>query len=866
MFFSVYTLTMIQFDSNSWIIDGKRKFIISAAVHYFRLPRAEWAAVIRKARLGGCNAIETYIAWNYHETAEEQWDFSGDKDLAAFFAICHDEGMYVIVRPGPYICAEWDFGGLPYYLNNTDGIEYRCSNAAYEQAVRRYFERIMPIIRRYQLGSGGSIIMVQIENEYHAFGKKDLAHIRFLEELTRGFGITVPLVSCYGAGRNTVEMRNFWSGAERAAAVLRERQSGQPLGIMEFWIGWFEHWGGEPQKHKPAEAVLSHCFEALKSGFVFFNYYMYFGGSNFGSWGGRTIGAHKIFMTQSYDYDAPLDEFGFETEKYRLLAVLHTFIAWLENDLTAGSLLIQEQAEHELSVTKAEYPSCRVYYYAHTGKERRQVSLTLDNEEYDFSIQPEFCTPVITEKKITEWLRLCLCTEITSGFYADSAEIFMRKNTQGILVFELSEEAKAETQNGTPLFVEQKKTPEGRYRLSVQCVYEKEDALVLRCKRFSYTIRLRSLEKPRSTRYFDDLRHTEIQTKNWQCRPEVFDFTRAKTFDNPQSFSAMDRFSGYLAYQTEIIRKESGKTLLFLTSLEDPALLFVNGSFYSAIKELGCVCVEIELRQGKNKLVFVVQNMGRYNYTAGIGEPKGLSGAVYADAKTLPLLDGWKIDNAGASFSLDAMPKIDGDIPFVFEFENPRYDVAFLCGEGASSCALNGKASKVLFEERTAWNRLFHVFSIADASAALTSGTNELYLDVLQKGTIQKLSLFLAAESDRLRNWNVRPIAEVQDFLSAKNLPMYTDTGKIFPSFYKTRVRLSPAKTPVLAAYLKLGSLQKGNIYFNGFDIGRFWNIGPQIKYKIPVSLLQETNELVIFDEYGANPNGVSLCIVTDNC
>ncbi|MCC2686330.1 MAG: beta-galactosidase, partial [Paenibacillaceae bacterium] len=246
-------MQIVRYDDKSWFIRDQRIFIISAAIHYFRLPRQEWAEVLDKARAAGCNCVETYIPWNWHEEKEGEWDFSGDKDLEAFLSMCEERELYAIVRPGPYICAEWDFGGLPWWLSAKPDMKYRCYHEPFLHYVDLYLNQVIPRIERHLITRGGTVIMVQVENEYQAWGIPDRRYMEYLRDGMIRRGIEgVPLVTCYGAVDGAVEWRNFWSNPAKHAEVLEQRMAGQPKGILEFWIGWFEQWGGAGANQKSA--------------------------------------------------------------------------------------------------------------------------------------------------------------------------------------------------------------------------------------------------------------------------------------------------------------------------------------------------------------------------------------------------------------------------------------------------------------------------------------------------------------------------------------------------------------------------------------------------------------------------------------
>src|SRR3954468_23599909 len=189
----------ISYDTKSFSIDGQRKLILSGEVHYFRMPRAEWKPVLQLAKAAGLNAISTYIPWNFHEVQEGKWDFKDDHDLEAFLKLCKQLKLLVIARPGPYICAEWTFGGFPSWLHSKGIRHFRTSDTSYLAPVDHYLEKILTILARNQVNRGGSVFLVQIENEFD-YAPQDPAYLRHLEHKFKK-KLSVPLFFCLGDTR-----------------------------------------------------------------------------------------------------------------------------------------------------------------------------------------------------------------------------------------------------------------------------------------------------------------------------------------------------------------------------------------------------------------------------------------------------------------------------------------------------------------------------------------------------------------------------------------------------------------------------------------------------------------------------------------
>jgi len=315
--------------SDAFLLDGKPFQLISGEIHPARVPAEYWRHRIQMARGMGTNTIAAYIFWNYHETAEGTFDFSsGNRDLARFFRTAQEEGQWVILRPGPYVCAEWDFGGLPPYLLKDPTLKVRCLNPRYMQAVERYIARLAQVIKPWLVTNGGPILMLQIENEYGSYGN-DRAYIARLKELWLKNGVNIPFFTGDGPTAYMLEAGRVAGGAigldsgssEKHWELARSIAPGVPIFSSETYPGWLTHWA-EGWARTTVESIVKEVtflLDAKKS----FNFYVIHGGTNFGFTAGANAGGkgYEPDVT-SYDYDAPVTEQGRPTAKYQALRAL----------------------------------------------------------------------------------------------------------------------------------------------------------------------------------------------------------------------------------------------------------------------------------------------------------------------------------------------------------------------------------------------------------------------------------------------------------------------------------------------------------------------------------------------------------------
>lgn len=318
-----------ELSKTEFLLDGKPFQIISGEMHPARIPREYWKHRIQMAKAMGCNTVAAYVFWNYHEQEPGHFDFSsGNHNIAEFIQLAQEEGMWVLLRPGPYVCAEWEFGGLPPYLLRTPDIKVRCMDPRYMEAVERYVSAVATQVKPLLVSQGGPVIMVQVENEYGSYGN-DKQYLRRLKELWQQNGIDVPFYTADGptafmleAGTVDSAAIGLDSGSSDADFAAANRQNPDvPAFSSESYPGWLTHWGEKWAKPDPAGILREVKFLMDKQ--HSFNLYVIHGGTNFGFSAGANAGGkgYEPDLT-SYDYDAPINEQGNATPKYMELRKL----------------------------------------------------------------------------------------------------------------------------------------------------------------------------------------------------------------------------------------------------------------------------------------------------------------------------------------------------------------------------------------------------------------------------------------------------------------------------------------------------------------------------------------------------------------
>jgi len=308
--------------SESFLLQGKPFVIRCGEMHFARIPRAYWRHRLQMAKAMGLNTICAYLFWDLHEPAPGKFNWKGQADAAEFCRIAQEEGLYVLLRPGPYSCAEWDFGGLPWWLLQKKPLVLRSRDPLYLRCCERYLTEVGRRLAPLQVDRGGNILMVQVENEYGSYGT-DTLYIGALGDMLRHAGFTVPLFTCDGPVQLRNDTRsdifsavNFGSEPAEGLKALRAVRPGGPLMVSEYYPGWFDSWGGRHTTGSSDKIVsdLRYMLDHQAS----FSIYMVHGGTTFGLWSGANADPYMP-ETSSYDYDAPISENGVATPKYYAL-------------------------------------------------------------------------------------------------------------------------------------------------------------------------------------------------------------------------------------------------------------------------------------------------------------------------------------------------------------------------------------------------------------------------------------------------------------------------------------------------------------------------------------------------------------------
>ncbi|WOL17569.1 beta-galactosidase 5-like [Canna indica] len=391
----------VTYDRKAIIINGQRRILISGSIHYPRSTPEMWEGLIQKAKDGGLDVIQTYVFWNGHEPSPGSYNFEGRYDLVRFIKTVQKVGLYVHLRIGPYVCAEWNFGGFPVWLKYVPGISFRTDNEPFKMAMQGFTQNIVQMMKSESLfaSQGGPIILSQIENEYgpvgKAFGSAGHSYANWAGEMAVGLKTGVPWVMCKeeDAPDPVINTCNgFYCDS------FTPNKPYKPTMWTEAWSGWFTEFGGTIRQ-RPVQDLAFGVARFIQKGGSFINYYMYHGGTNFG----RTAGGP--FITTSYDYDAPIDEYGLVREpKYGHLKELHKAIKLCEKALVSADPVVTSLGSlQEAHIFSSESGGCAAFLANHDQDSFARV--TFNNMHYNLppwsiSILPDCRNVVFNTAKV----------------------------------------------------------------------------------------------------------------------------------------------------------------------------------------------------------------------------------------------------------------------------------------------------------------------------------------------------------------------------------------------------------------------------------------------------------------------------------
>lgn len=929
---------MITYDAKSFIVARRRLWIVAGEVHYFRHPRAEWREVLLRAKRAGLNTIATYIPWNFHESTEGVADFEGDRDLAHYLDLIRELGMYAMARPGPYICSEWDGGGIPAWLCARPVRRFREDDPVYLAAVESWFDRLLPIIAEHQVTRGGPVITVQNENEYP--GGWDASMRRYIRKLNAMFarhGIEVPILACnvHGATDKTVQINSTTDERDQLIEPgmiltynnhtivdpvydLRDRQPDAPLIATEFWCGAPVYWGERVSDWPDHRSVARAAYEYASTGTQVV-YYMFEGGTNFGFWAGNNIAT-------SYASGYPIGDGGRLTDKYYAIRPPNLFAGQFAPYL-AGSdevpdragiaapdgvrLVVRRCAEGNLAFLSAPDGRGEIPVVLPGGQR-----LTVHMGQVSAAVLPVGLD--VFDRVTVDYSNLTLLAR-------DEARraliLYGPAGTEGVV-----------SVNGQRCVVPVGRCTVAHRRAGGINVIVADEQMARRCwiagghivfgadfvaeVGADGSVEVKVSDATGPVMYLDaegrpeqlPTRHTERDERPpelgpWRVAPAA-DIVSGRSpgwapLDEPCAHERLGVVQGYVWYRAEVECADGGVRTLLLTHAPNRVSVFVNGHYHGTHARHRSVRMRdeyahptdwafeeltVRLAKGTNTLVFLSDDLG-HNYD--IPAPVGLQGPVYVGSRRLevdavrqtpPLAvstDAFNFLYSRDYRTPEPLPGIEFDLPV-----GPDEEAIVTVHGVPAWLTVNGEDVLPMSYPESPWTMFGQIkrwiaWRLPDSDGGRTRTARIAHAAHSAQTLAENLVVYLVPKSGRCVNWHWRAWEGEDDLQPARVvtndeaaddgvvrlLPVGTRLARkgrtMTPSWFGARFAMPEGQRPV---FLDIGEMQKGQVYLNGRNVGRFWRSGgTQERYYLPRSWMAADNQLVVFEELGLHPQGAAL-------
>jgi hypothetical protein len=916
----------ISYDAQSFSVDGRRVWLVSGSVHYARVPRALWRDRLRAAKQAGLNCIDTYVFWNLHEPAPGQFDFEGERDLRRFIEIIAEEGLFCILRPGPFIDSAWDFAGLPAWLTQQPDIALRQSNRAFLEATARYLGAVMAQVRDLQVsepvhgrierpGAGnppgapaggfaqrssgaGPILMMQAEHQWLSHNPdEEEAYLRQVARYLRENGATVPITNCNMLHQPVEGTLNTWNAAGHLATDLRQLavvQPDAPRFVSEYWTGGVDTWGAD---HQTVDAALHEyrMAEMLASG-AQFNLSPFHGGTNFAFHGGRTVDGEGGYATTSFDGDAPLHEAGGRGTKYHATKRLATFASQFHhvfaNLHTAAphAAVAPSETKHPLSVVHRTGDQSDVVFIFKSAEDK--------TDRIDLMLPDGQTLPVPIGSDRVAWLLLQAnlgavrlnYTNLRPWAFIEKRMLvlFGPAGSDGLVALD-DVQYHIKVPTGKTPTVEQHEglTLVVLSREQVDAAYLGKQGLIVGADG------LDEADQPRPLRGWGQMHQIGLDATHekqnvtqprkpsaprlsqWQHAPldALVDGSdeRYTKIDGPKSLEALEANFGYGWYQVSLGKSRQGRMLM--PAGGDRLHLYQKGKLKTVLGEgPGATPMPTSLTLG-GELVALADNLGRRSNGYGLGEVKGLAEHIYtvepiklnapkriaeraADPFTLSgYVPGHRKGEQPPSESLAWTFKPANRKPVILEIADLPVDVTVLIND-----------TPVAFyaaHEAGPWRCLLDPKN----DEATTGGQNRLKLSPMQAidrqvNVTKYVTLHQTKEAITAKTqWHFAPWRMPGDDAFG-DLP---NKAADQPAWFRSMFHVKQTSMPL---FVEPRGMSKGQIYLNGYNVGRYFiatrdgkAVSPQKQYYLPESWLRtdEANVLMLFDEHGNTPGNVRL-------
>ena len=904
----------VSYDGRSFSIDGRRIWLVSGAIHYTRVPRGLWRDRIRAAKQAGLNCIETYVFWNAHEQAPGEFDFAGELDLRAFVQAVAEEGLYCIIRPGPYVCSEWDFGGLPAYLHGVvdkkgNRPRLRENEPLFMEAVDRYLRAVLSEVGDLQVTSqgGGPIVLMQAENEWFCHHPEaGGAYFERLVSMLRQHGCGVPIVNCNNLWQPAEGTIDTWNGSRNLPAMMRQlahvRPDAPPM-VMEYWPGWFDNWGGEHSTHVDAGTHAYRMAGLIGVG-AQFNLYMFHGGTNFGFTAGRTTIGDSCFMTTSYDYDAPLGEAGGRGDKYAATKRLCTFASQFGHVLAAcenapaPSVALSEE-DHPVALLHQRGGQGEVVMLVKAAKDKtRQTQLLLPNGlKLDVPHAGQRAAWVLLNASLGGAATLDY-TSLSPWALIDRKllVVFGPAGARGVVSIDGEHHEVTVPTGKTPTLIEGDPVHIAVLNHEqIDAAYLTDDALLIGCdgldrddraiarKGWGSLLKVTTDGDLSRKRMTPAIEPTAPKLNKWQTLSlkTLIDGTddAYQSIDGPACLGALGQPFGYGWYRFTHKQSISGKA--FVHDGGDRLHVYQQGKLTGLLgKGEGASDQPTALKLAGDTVV-LADNLGRYNYGQEVGnDRKGLADHLYFLKPIKPGKPERLKQPAGDPFALQALayhqhagarPMAEA-LAWTIKPESRKPIMLEIDGLGQPSVVTVNDQPVRYYAGELSGGKMRVLLDPAD-DGPTTGGKNTIKLELLAPladgVTIDKHIRFYqtTGQATPKDGWAFTPwTIPSRDDEGWRALPKSLPSQ---PAWFASTFRVASTAAPL---WLEPVGMSKGQVVLNGHNLGRYWQqtragkrVGPQDRYYLPEPWLKidEPNELLLFDEHGRMPEKCRLVYAT---
>lgn len=814
----------VAFDSNAYRIRGVPTWLLSGEMHYYKMTRGDWRRRLVQLKCAGFNTVSVYMPWNYHEPVEGRWRFDGDRDVEHFLALAAETGLYVVARPGPYICDEWHAGGLPAWLSAKPGLRLRANDPQFLSHADRWWDRIAPLIRDYELGRKGTIILAQVENEYGHYGEyQEPEYIYHLRDGLRNRGVTVPIINC-DSFINFARLRprvyeginlccNFGGDALRCLQRARGLQPGAPLFVTEYWIAAFDWWGRSGTAEQDPQRSLNGALQIAAGGAGGLTAFVFSGGAHFAYWHGRSICSEANFMTTLYGPGAPILDDGRFSPKYALFKNLVSPLARTEL-AQAGMPRIEESRDGLLRITRAGAGAEFTFYQNRSSEQIRVADLEKD----------QACVDMTIPAGATSWAVRNL--PLPGGFV-------MKESTLNLL----------ETGPALVLFGEANRSFSLRIEAAGETTVFAPDGLTMEVSGRQTTVRgtVPGSPAPCHARLRSRDRVLDVVILNREAADRCW--TVSLPGIEPRLLGGPDRIEDVAAAGERLRVTVSSRERAPLWTLRDHAVEPVAAAYRETAPDQRILLADLEFSST------LPESAPDYDDSRWTHADRPLPMAAFGHGH------GWAWYRAtlGVRVGGPQMIMLSGADDRAHAFVDGRY--LGVRGWGSSK-------GWHLMPSLTAGE---HVLSLLVENLGMFNSGAEfdvplgepkgLYGPVLLNGaevTGWRMRAGLGA-AERLDDW---PDAGPGDWR-----PLDADEVK-GPVWLRGRLRL-PASVDG-AVRLELGeNAGKGSCWLNGINVGRYWHLGPQQSLWLPLSWLKPDSDIVLFEELRAAPQRLAASLVS---